>query len=267
MTQQSSFGYEFMGQPRRPLRVVDDHGPVGQGASAARHVLAENGSEYIIKGPSLTPGHRYVAANEYIAACLADTLGLPILDYRIVVMKGELFFASSWMAKGSFYSGTTEDLFDLCSNRDKVYDLVVFDVWICNVDRHAGNLLVRRLQGRGGNERHLLLLNDHSHCLVIPGETPSHLANKLDSPPQQYVILDFVRNAIKDAARLSSALDTVRALDSNTLKSTVQSVPDAFLRDEEKGAYEDFLLARKDRLRTIFMNGLNCFSRLQGGAL
>ena len=36
-------------------RVMDDYGPIGVGASLAHHVLAENGTEYIIKGPEFTP--------------------------------------------------------------------------------------------------------------------------------------------------------------------------------------------------------------------
>ena len=64
--------------------VVDDFGPVGAGASQAHTVLAENGQEYIIKGPSLVPNHPHVAANEYVAARLGQSIGLPILDFTIV---------------------------------------------------------------------------------------------------------------------------------------------------------------------------------------
>lgn len=58
-----------------PMRVLDDLGPLGQGASQARYVVAENGLEYIIKGAALTPDHPYVASNELVAAMLARTLG------------------------------------------------------------------------------------------------------------------------------------------------------------------------------------------------
>src|SRR4051812_25670853 len=80
------------GDPASYLRVVDDYGEVGEGATNAHYVLAENGSEYLIKGPSLVAGHPTVAANEWIAARLADSLGLPVLDTRLVTMGGHLFF-------------------------------------------------------------------------------------------------------------------------------------------------------------------------------
>jgi hypothetical protein len=128
-------------EPPRPLRVRDGYGPIGQGASNARAVLAENGSEYIIKGPSLAPGNAYVAVNEHVAACLAEQLGLPVLDHRILDMNGDLFFAGAWMAQGTFLPHTSEDLFNKCDNKEQVYGLVTLDAWVCNTDRHAGNLL------------------------------------------------------------------------------------------------------------------------------
>src|SRR5713226_7424324 len=170
------------------VRVEDDLGPVGKGASGARYVSAENGTEYLIKGPSLKlkstghPEHPHVAANELIAAGLARLLGLPTLDSRIVEMRGQLFFASVWMPAGTFYDPITAELFNGCANRDRTYGLVVFDAWLCNTDRHGGNLLVRRagIPDNGG-ERLSLLLNDHSHCLVLPGKTVEALVARLDS--------------------------------------------------------------------------------------
>src|SRR5262249_12291042 len=158
------------------VSVVDDYGPVGRGASAARYVLAVNGNEYIAKGPSLCPGHRYVAANEFIAASLAGCLGLPVLDFCILEMNGHLFFGSTWMQYTSFAPQISEDLFNRCENRGRVYDLVVFDSWVCNVDRHHENLVVRCAKKRtNGGDHHLMILNDHSHCLVPPGQTPANL--------------------------------------------------------------------------------------------
>src|SRR6266516_627460 len=96
--QDSLFGPEG---PPSHLAVLDDFGPLN-GASRARYVGAENGSEYVIKGPSLTPEHPTVGGNEWVAARLAEALGLPVLDYRIVSMEGQCFFASSYMQKPSF---------------------------------------------------------------------------------------------------------------------------------------------------------------------
>lgn len=74
--------------PRAPVRVVDDLGPVGKGAAHARVVIAENGEEYLIKGPSLVRDHPTVAANEWIAAELAAMLQMPVQDHVIAEMNG-----------------------------------------------------------------------------------------------------------------------------------------------------------------------------------
>ena len=109
----------FAGAGAQRLRIIDDFRPVGQGASAARYVLAENGSEYLIKGPVLTPQYPFVAANEHVAAELAEALGLPILDHQIVQYSGQACFASSRMPSGTFYPYIDANLFALCENRDQ----------------------------------------------------------------------------------------------------------------------------------------------------
>ena len=101
------------------VKVVEDYGPIGRGASKAHYVLAENGSNYIVKGPTLTPEHPYVAANEIITASLAEQLGLPVLDSRIALLGDTFVFASAYMSEGTFYPDTTESLFNMCSNRDR----------------------------------------------------------------------------------------------------------------------------------------------------
>jgi hypothetical protein len=253
---------------QKRVSVVDDYGPVGRGASAAHYVLAENGNEYIAKGPVFSPGHRYVAANELIVACLAGRLGLPVLDFCILEMNGQLFFGSSWMQGPSFAPQINEDLFNRCENRTRVYDLVVFDSWVCNVDRHHENLVVRCAKKKaGGGDHHLMLLNDHSHCLVLPGQTPASLPPLLDTPPGGYVRLGFVQAAVKERAYLKASLEKVGGIQGKVISDAVEAVPEEFLPAGERGAVADFLLQRQSRLRTVFRNGLSCFANLGGGTL
>lgn len=203
---------EGFSEPLRPKRlsVHTDFGYVGEGASGARYVLAENGSEYLIKGPTLSPDNPFVAANELVAAYLGQALGLPMLDFGIVEMGSNEFFASSWMPPGSFYPAIRADLLARCENRDRVYDLVVFDAWLCNRDRHAGNLIVRVNRRRGEPDRLFMLLNDHSHCLLPPLRRPFQLPLLVNSRAADYAKhLDFVCAAVTDLGRLADALDAV----------------------------------------------------------
>jgi HipA-like kinase len=244
------------------LAVVDDYGEIGEGASNARYVLAENGTEYIIKGPSLVPGHPTVAANEWIAARLGEFLALPILDHRIVTMGGRLFFASSWMQKPSFYPAIDESLFNRCGNRDRVYGVVVFDCWLINQDRHGANLVVRHAK----NGDHLLLLNDHSHLLVSPlGPAKTEdLMSCVADPPQRFVRLPFIRAGVTDPAHIRSVLDQVEALSDAEIRSAVNSTPQELLSNAEQDIYIEFLLKRQACLREVLHNGSAAFPNLEG---
>ena len=210
----------------------------------------------------LSPDHPTVAGNEWIAARLADGLGLPVLDYRIASMEGALFFASSWMPGPSFSPALDESLFRRCSNRDRAYAIVVFDAWLANYDRH-NELVARRKRDSG---EHLLLLNDHSHLLIGPGgpQTSEHLLARLDDPPGAYVKLDFLRASIAEAGRLGQALGTVETLDERFVREVVRSTPDEFLPQDNRNAYEEFLTQRRSRLRQLFSNDKESFPNLDG---
>jgi hypothetical protein len=255
--------------PPAVLRVEDDYGPVGKGVSNAHCVIAENGQEYIVKSPCFAPDHPHVAANEYIAARLANAIGLPILDFRILEMAGHPLFASGWMDKGTFCPQTTRELFAKCQNRDRVYDLVVFDCWINNTDRHQENLLVREIRPRGAAEpRHTLLCNDHSHCLVRPKKAATELASQLDAPPVSHPNLAFVTEAVTQSARLADALRTAASVPDDTIKAAFSEMPVAFLPSAQDGKLMcEYLLERRDRLADIFRAHRATFNRLDGGPL
>lgn len=245
-----------------PLAVIDDYGPLGKGASEARSVLAENGEEYIIKGPSLVPEHPTVGANEWIAAQLAEIIGLPILDSRIVTMGGELFFASAWMQKPSFYPAIDAELFQRCENRDRAYGVVVFDTWLINKDRHGANLVVRN--SKQGN--HLMILNDHSHLLVSPLGPfgMAELMNCVQVPPQPFIRLPFIRDGITDPAEIRAVLDKIEALSETQIRAAVNSTPIKLLPVAEQGVYGDFLVERRACLREVMHKGSAAFPNLEG---
>jgi len=256
----------FNSEPR--LSILDDFGQMrNAGACLAHTVLAENGQQYIIKGPKLTPQMPYVAANEYIAASLARLLGLPVLDFCLAELGDQLFFASLAMPDQTFYQITTEDLFLRCENVERVYALLIFDAWICNEDRHERNLLVRRVPATGNQERLLLLLNDHSHCLMDPCSGVSPLPDRLSSSVSRYCRLDFLRSSIKVAARLSSELEAVERIKSAKISEAVHATPDDWLRQDEKDAVEAFLLERRTRLRSILAHERSSFSNLGSGII
>lgn len=252
----------FLQDRLTPLPVIDDYGAIGVGASEAHSVLAENGEEYIIKGPTFVPQHPTVAANEWIAARLAEALGLPVLDHRIVSMRGKLFFASAWMQKPTFYPAIDAEIFQKCENRDRAYGVVVFDCWLINKDRHGANLVVRN--SRNGN--HLMILNDHSHLLVSPlgPFTTKSLARSVAVPPASFICLPFIRDAITDPAMVRIVLDQIEALPEQFIRDAVHSTPQPLLSLPDQAFYADFLVARRDRLREVMQAGSSVFPKLEG---
>lgn len=243
------------------LAVWDDYGPVGSGASNAKSVLAENGGEYIIKGRSLNPALPWVAANELIAAQLAELLGLPLLDYRILELNGELYFGSAWMTQGSFHPALTEQVFQNCENKDRAYDLIAFDFWILNQDRHQHNLIARRV-GRGNPPKHLMMLNDHSHSLIPPNGSPTDLANLIAQPAP--IHLSFLSDFISDQKVFSYAIDLIEGIRSDMLHQVFENVPPEFLPQGDKPRVEQFLVQRQASLRSLVNLNRAMFPNLGG---
>jgi hypothetical protein len=248
------------------LGIRTDFGEVGGGgASNPRYIEATDGNEYLIKGPSLAPDNPMVGANELIAVRLASKLGLPVLDHALVERNGEWFFASNWMTKSQFSPALDRELFLKCENRDCVYGTVVFDAWLINKDRHNENLIARRVS-RTGPPRHNLLLNDHSHLLVNPllPKLPGQLMGHVDRPAAAFVSLDFVRESVRGAGRLSAALKAIEDFSDEEVAAVVEETPDALLNPAHKPIYADFLNQRRIRLRGVMQKEPSPFPNLKG---
>ena len=243
------------------LPVVRDYGVVGSGASQPRFVMASNGSEYIIKGPSLVATHRYVAANEIVGAALADLLEIPVVDHRLVSLGGNLFFASARMSPATF-SGMQRSDFDRASNKIVSYHISVLDVLICNVDRHAQNLLIRWVDPNDRSGPCVIVANDHSHCLVQPGQSASSLIalkGSFKNGIRWYIGLcegiPFEKTDL-----LSESIRRAEALADSELSNLIESIPDELLPGPDKPAYTDLLVYRKTNLRQLFRDNRSCFS-------
>lgn len=254
-------------EPVDYLRLIDDYGYIGDGVTMARGASAENGQDYLIKGPSLHESGAQFAANEWIVAELAEKLGLPILDHCIACRGSNLFFASSLMPERSFYPQANDNLIKMCSNVERVYDVVVLDTFICNTDRHEGNLIIRRHKPRGSNtEDYRLILNDHSHALCRPPVTPDRLQAHLGRSPRYFIKIPSLRNTIVEYHLLKAAIQRVQALSTATIRSVVRSTPEAFLSPDGLTYTERFLLQRQEELEAVFDSDLEFFDRLQGAA-
>lgn len=235
--------------------------------SGARHIEASNREEYIIKAP--TPNHPNVAANEWVVTKLGEHLDLPTLDCRVVEFNGTRCFGSRWMDPNSFYGlGTTEAIFDKCSNKHLVYGLVAFDIWVFNIDRHEENLIIRTPRPRAGVvPPPSFLLNDHGHCLVFPNENGGVLPGRQDQYWPGHIRLDFIRDRIVSPRHLGAAIDVIQNVPDRVIDQVVQSVPAEWLSTAEIGLYVSFLKARRDGLRNVINAGRGHLTALGAGAI
>jgi hypothetical protein len=251
---------------RPPIEVQDDYGFVGQGASNARSVRCENGSEYLLKGSQLSPANPWVAVNEQVSVLTARYLDLPVLKHDIALWNGELFFASEWMDKSTFRPHVTATTLAGCVNLSRIHGVVVLDAWICNKDRNPGNLIIRTAPaGRGGGDN--LIPNDHSHALAHPDDVAAHgiavLRQKITTPIDQYFALTEIRDAVTDEAALDEALAQAEGISDATIDGILDTVPAAWWRDPDgRPAYRDLLVGRKPLLRGLFAAGRAIFPNL-----
>jgi hypothetical protein len=255
-------------------RITEVYGSVNGGESRAIWVGAENGIEYLAKGPSLTPGWRHVGANELIAAQLAQRLGLPVLECRLLRMEQDLFVGTTWMSEAQFHPFITEALLEKCSNKDRIYPLVVFDSWICNTDRHEGNLLVRcsglsESKGKSCSAlRHTLLISDHNRSLLPDNLEVDHFDSLLKRKfLDEFILIGYIRNRIVNLQRLQDAVGLAEGVTDTDIDSIVNAVPDQLLADADKPAWTSFLTDRRDQLRTLLNENRSLFQYLARGDL
>ncbi len=134
---------------------------------------------------------------------------------------------------------------------------------VCNVDRHSGNLLVRRTK----DDHHLLLMNGHSHCLVLPGESSAVLEGRVTAPCNPYLGLVYARDAIVDVARLGQAVELLTSVEGDAILKIVQSMPDEFLSQPDRELFSTFLCRRRDGLQDLVGSCLTSFPNLKGSRI
>jgi hypothetical protein len=246
-----------------PLAVIDEYETL-PGASNALYVLAEDDAEYVIKGPSLAPSNPTVGGNEWVAARLAEALGMPILDHRILQRGAEFFFGSVYLQKGKITPEITPEWLDRCENPDLIYDIVAFDVWLINGDRHHENLIVRHL--KRPEVRDQLFPNDHSHLMVnetAPKAMPE-LMGWIDKPAAGFVWLSILKERITDSKKLGAAISRVEELPESLIRQIVASTPSPLLATSDRTVYADFLIQRQRRVRAVLQTDRRIFPNLRG---
>jgi len=256
------------------IPVEREYEPLGTGYSQSITVDGQDGKEYVAKGPTLVRNFRHVAANELVAAGLATKMGLPIPPYCILSRGKKLYFGSNRQDRTNHHIGLDNGLLARCSNIDKVYELVVFDAWICNLDRHAGNFLVR-CSGTVSSAtkqcpaaEHNFMVIDHDDCLLPDDRDVTHFTGRLlATQVSECIPLEFVRDQIMLPVRLGDAIRIAENISDEEIAKIINGVPVRWIPPEERPQWAGFLISRRKLLRSLFIAEREIFGWLKAGEL
>jgi hypothetical protein len=116
--------------------------------------------------------------------------------------------------------------------------------------------------------RKTLLLNDHSHSLIGPGQTGFALGFKLNVTPLWSTRIRYVLEAITESARLKAALARAASVPDELVDRIFVGMPASFLPSPHEGRLmRDYLLERRDCLTDVFRAHRSAFPALDGGPL
>jgi hypothetical protein len=189
-------------------------------------------------------------SNEILSAELAYAIGVPVPPYEVLTWEGVECFGSEVIP--STYKRVLPNLLAQVANLNDLYTIMVFDVWILNVDRHPGNFLVSST-ARGP----LLWAIDHGHAPEHPGYGAGSFEEYCDHGATSTLNLwpQWMRDLLTSREDLVRAVGKVQNLPDEHIGGIVRET--AYLRwsDTRRSEIVEFLTYRKGQLRSLVNRG------------
>ncbi|MBO8162908.1 MAG: hypothetical protein H0Z34_04195 [Brevibacillus sp.] len=196
----------------------------------------------------------HLIANELISCRLAQRLDLETAEVELARIKGRKGIVSIARPARRLYNWNQLNRLKgsairLLEKPDQLLQTFVFDIWICNVDRHGGNLITFRK-----GEKYSFYLIDHG--LALGGalkwrNTPWDSAYWEDVWTYNRHYVRGLLTYVKDYRQLKPFVKKIEALPQKDIEAVVDSVPDEVLPEMEKLTLKKMLLYRQKRLRHI----------------
>jgi len=202
-------------------------------------------------GKSSAPGTPYCVVNEIVAAEIGRRVRLPVPPCCVAIDgQGKAFFASlSFNLTGNTLPPIIPTDFAAAFG-DAVADILVFDAYICNSDRHAGNLTADYTAPARFN------VFDHSHA-VLGGHTPVGSA-RLTAAQNALVIEGSIGgnrhcliDKVTDDRWFDKMLRRIEGLEEYFITELVSEVAEYGLSSQEVTDLRAFLLARRMSVRGL----------------
>lgn len=215
------------------------------GASEAHILDCFQQGRYAAK--CFNPAKPWTLVSECLCADVASLLGLPIPARRILPFNGKDWWGLEWRGDATPYSnGMETNLIDY----GVVLGMIAFDVWMCNRDRHAGNVLFQRPSE--GIPKYNLCLIDHSHALIgdLVNLDALRQCIKKGNDPQPFVrVPRNLITGINDLNQYSEWLDKIENFDSNQFDGMIKIMPSEWIPD--KGQLSELVQLVKDRTQNV----------------
>jgi len=193
-----------------------------------------------------TPPH-HIVANEYVAAELAKLIRLPLPPSFCAIIKRtdeKAFCSLNATLEGARLPAVNPraavaDEPDLCTG------VLLFDIWIANPDRHAGNLSYQRAR-----RPHRLTIFDHSHALFYYGDFVSRYHENLgivDEWGRRHCLLD----ALTSADYFDKWITRIRKVPNECINEILTDAEDLGLPRLARYAGIDFIRNRRNKLDAL----------------
>jgi len=241
----------------------------------------KQGSVWKVKATDGTAGYfKYVTprqwywsgpmvANELISAALARKLGFPVAELQeteiamhrgspvrgIVSMSARAWEVIPWADAGEHVFNDPESH---VKDTDLLAALIVFDVWITNLDRFLGaNLILYRNRP---SEMYNWYLIDHGNCLYGSprkwerGAWNDPLWDRITTSRYTPKGLEHLQTSWP---KLEPMIEKIEALSVAEIDEALRSASHLILRNKERAFIRRLLLARQKRLRQMFTDWLS----------
>ncbi|WCK52492.1 hypothetical protein PP175_13610 [Aneurinibacillus sp. Ricciae_BoGa-3] len=217
---------------------------------------------------STPQSERYIgplSGNELLAYQLASRLNLPSARVEAARIEGQLGVVSLARAEHQLYKWTQMnkqihhniEKFVICP--DRLVKMFVFDIWICNIDRHGKNLIVYPV-----GKKYDFYLIDHGLSLLGAMQWQGF---SWDHPHWDTVLgynLNYVRGLskyIRNYEQLDPYVKEIQHIPDHELEALVDSVPPIILSHENKKTVKLLLLSRQKKLHTIVQRWVKHYKR------
>lgn len=224
-------------------------------ATGGRVIYCDDGNYYLCKSPTFCKHpFPFLLANEAISWNLASLLNMPCLPFRIVNLQGKSLFGVKFDYR--FRDRKTISL-SKCNlmNWQDVPGILIFNLFVCNLDWHIRNHLVLKASKRLAFN---LFIIDNSFSLL--GPSPWKRARLQANHPLEHYLYDYELNhMLRSRDDLHKSLNLLENLTYDEIYTAVSSIPKEWLPkyDTNLLILVAALLKRQHEVRHLIEKRLN----------